>query len=289
MSSRSISSEALSPEQTLDLEKHRGEQATKRKESMWGAFKAIGVALAGTAVVGITVALVNLQIQETELDLEEKKFKAADQDAKRNQEHEYLQQYLNQALHDNLQRRIDFAHYVSSITLNEEMRELWTKYHKELEQELTDSRKDLKQKIRDLNEKLAASEQDSTTITRLRQEIDTLSRRLAPDISSRAPMLILRPKRTGNELLLEIERRRWSGAFHTASTYYCKFDLPAIGESKNAKQCWPITGPDSLMLRRVGEDEFDLEVAGRSVLGTNIVEGHDRTYIWREGTMINLF
>ena len=137
----------FTPEQKFELAKSRDDQKTRRHEVRWATYKAIGVALVGTAAVGVTGALVNYEIQNTQLaleqektrrqlELEEKKFEAANRDERRRQEQTYLQQFLSEALNEDIQRRIDFAQYVGSVTLNEEMRDLWTKYHKALENEL---------------------------------------------------------------------------------------------------------------------------------------------------------
>ena len=110
--------EGLTPEQKFELAKFREE--TQRHTSRWASFKAIGVALVGTAAVGGFGAYVNFEIQKTQLaleqektrrqlELEEKKFEAASRDERRRQEQTYLQQFLTEALSEDIQRRIDFA------------------------------------------------------------------------------------------------------------------------------------------------------------------------------------
>ena len=285
----SISIENLSPENLFEYAKHLEEQTTKRNESMWGAIKAIGVALAGTAAVGITATLVNFKIQETELaleeektkrqlQLEERKFEASDIDAKRVQEQNYLEQFLNQALHNNLQRRIDFAHYVSSVTLNKEMKVLWENYHGDLEAELTGSRADLKEKIAELERKLASAEEDTESVALLQREVDRLERRVALDTTPWVPNLTIRIVLEEGQLSLNIGYAEGSGLSRSASTGSCEFPVPVVGERKDVRDCFPTPRLDSALLTRVSAHGFELAVNGRKLLMAHLFEGKEITY-----------
>jgi hypothetical protein len=186
----------LSPEQRYELARTREAEQTKRHANRWSAIKAVGVAFVGTVIVGLTTTIVNYSIQRSNLaleeertsrilQLEERKFAAADRDARRRQEQEYLQSFVSDALNEDIQRRIDFAQYVASVTLSEDMRMLWQSYHKALEDELTDTRADLKLKVAELEQqRLLALEGDvanEQTIAQLQGEIRVLGNRLGKE------------------------------------------------------------------------------------------------------------
>ena len=256
---KSVQVDDLSSENRFELAKLVEELTSKRSQSIWSTIKAIGVALVGTAAVGITTTLVNLEIQTTELKLENAITNRQLQDAERRLEQEYLKEFVNLALHDDLQRRIDFAQYVSSVTLNEKMQNLWTKYHRKLETDLTDSRKDLKKKVAELEEKNGLGGEDSETIATLHGEIDALKRRVTPNTVSRERTATVEIRRTANELQLEISRGAQIGLFQTRSQYNCRIATPPPGASRNAQDCQPRPAPNPLLVHRSGDDEFTLE------------------------------
>lgn len=65
---------------------------------------------------GIFAAILNHQLQNRELEIEEK-----------NLQRDYLSKFINEALDDNLEKRVRFAHYFSSL-----LGEGWSKYHTDL-------------------------------------------------------------------------------------------------------------------------------------------------------------
>ena len=256
---KSVQVDDLSSENRFELVKLVEELATKRSQSIWSTIKAIGVALVGTAAVGITTTLVNLEIQTTELELEKAITNRQLQDAERKLEQEYLKEFVNLALHPDLQRRIDFAQYVSSVTLNEEMQNLWKKYHSKLETALTDSRAGLKDKVSELEQNIEDGGEDSETIAALQGEIAALKRRVTPNSASRERTATVEIRRTANELLLEVSRGDRVGVFQTRFQYNCRIDTPSPGASRNGQDCRPRPAPNSLLVHRSGDDEFTLE------------------------------
>lgn len=200
----------FSSEQKFELAKQQAELAVRRHEAIWSTLKAIGVALVGTAAVGITTAVVNYDIQQGELELKVEETRHELQIADRNQEQEYLQQFLEDALSVDIQRRVDFAQYVSSVTMNPEMRKLWVEYHTTLETELTNTRKDLEAKVKELDAALMSAEEDGSAselhIPALKSEVTNLSQRLSKELpsfdKSQVFMELARPAETREKLRL---------------------------------------------------------------------------------------
>jgi hypothetical protein len=77
-----------------------------------------------TVVVGIFGTIINYQIQRKKLELD-----------KQQREQEYLGKFIEQALDDNLEKRIRFAHYFASLTVSEGLRQKWNTYHADLRAE----------------------------------------------------------------------------------------------------------------------------------------------------------
>lgn len=155
----------------------REDLALKDKEIKWSTYKAIGVALATTTVVGAFTAFVNWQIQQREIRIKELE-----------QEQRYITQFREFALNENLQSRIDFALYVSHVATNDSLRALWRDYHTVLENTASETRADLKQ-ARDQLQSLYQESQEAQSrkdaeITALERQIDMLESQLTPRSSS---------------------------------------------------------------------------------------------------------
>lgn len=85
----------------------------------------LGKFLLGSVVVAIVTTSINAQIQNKQLELERLK---ADR--------EHLSQFTEQAMQDQLIKRLRFANYFATMTFSEDSRERWTEYSRQLEDEL---------------------------------------------------------------------------------------------------------------------------------------------------------
>ncbi|MGI9484778.1 MAG: hypothetical protein ACR2RF_02630 [Geminicoccaceae bacterium] len=121
----------------------QGQIRVAELSARWGAFKAIGVAVSTTTIVGVFATVLGNQFQNSQikieeektkrtLDLEKQEFDSQDKLARREQERAYLQAFMEEALGPEIPRRVDFAEYVSQVTLDSDIRKAWTKYHAEL-------------------------------------------------------------------------------------------------------------------------------------------------------------
>lgn len=77
--------------------------------------------LLGTIVIGFATTVVNWQIQWYQLQQEREK-----------REQEYLAQFIEQALDENLAKRLRFAQYFSQLNLADDAKERWSSYYKDL-------------------------------------------------------------------------------------------------------------------------------------------------------------
>jgi hypothetical protein len=100
------------------------EQSTQNLEKL-RLWIDLGKFLLGSVVVAIVTTSINAQIQNKQLELERLK---ADR--------EHLSQFTEQAMQDQLIKRLRFANYFATMTFSEESREKWTEYSSQLEQEL---------------------------------------------------------------------------------------------------------------------------------------------------------
>ena len=69
-------------------------------------------------------------------------------------EQEYIQQFVDEALSEDLQQRIDFAEYVAMVSTSPEMRTQWQDYHDLLEEKFEKTRADLRAKVIELSEEI---------------------------------------------------------------------------------------------------------------------------------------
>jgi hypothetical protein len=77
--------------------------------------------LLGTVVIGLVTTSVNWQIQWYQLKQEREK-----------REQDYLAQFIAQALDENLEKRLRFAHYFSQLTLTHDAKDRWSTYYQDL-------------------------------------------------------------------------------------------------------------------------------------------------------------
>ncbi|MBU0910165.1 MAG: hypothetical protein KJ717_11415 [Proteobacteria bacterium] len=115
------------------------EQEKKTRLQLWLSFWKFFL---GSVVIGILSVVLNNQIQSTEL-----KMKAQEQ------KNEYVSKFLTQAMDDNLDKRVRFAHYFAML-----LEDKWTGYYKELSEE---SKKE-QTKLNETKKKIA--ELDATRI-----------------------------------------------------------------------------------------------------------------------------
>ena len=124
----------------------------------------------GTVALGAFSIVINWQIQDQKLDLERQRH-----------EQEYLGDYVEQALDDNLEKRVRFAHYFSSLTLGSDLQNRWSAYHEDLVKEQT-SKQALLEQTREALAAEDARQQDSSVdaglLEELRQQVRTLTSEL---------------------------------------------------------------------------------------------------------------
>ena len=151
----------------------------RRYEIRWSAYKAIGVALVSTCVVGVFSAILNWQIQNKTLEIEREQTKRAQRITEFERQQEYLSQFTEYALTENLQSRLDFASYVAHVAMDESLRTLWRDYSATLQNKAAQTRTELAEARQDLRALVTetegtASEMDSE-MAALRQRIAAMT------------------------------------------------------------------------------------------------------------------
>ena len=86
--------------------------------------------LLGTVAIGVITATLNYQIQQKELILKEKDL-----------QQQYLKNFIEEALDENLEKRVRFSHYFSTL-----LQDKWIQYYTDLKTELSEKRVLLKEK-----------------------------------------------------------------------------------------------------------------------------------------------
>ena len=78
----------------------------------------------GSVVVVVISLVLNHQIKTRELEI-----------TQRQNDQNFLTEFIDRGLDDNLEKRIRFAQYFASLTLSKEQRDLWDEYYKDLKTE----------------------------------------------------------------------------------------------------------------------------------------------------------
>lgn len=128
-----------------------------------------------TLIVGVVTTIVNWQIQLYELKLERQK-----------REQDYIAQFLQQAMDENLDKRLRFAHYFSKLTLSADMNQLWNTYYNDLQgQELATKERItyLQEKLNKLRRKQRLNPLEEEQVTLLTSQIALLRKDLPLDVS----------------------------------------------------------------------------------------------------------
>ena len=90
----------------------------------------------GTAIVGLTTALLNWSIQSKQVELQNIKLESELNRKTLLAEQEYLDKFSRDALqHDQLQR-LRAAHYFSRLTTNVDLRRRWNVYYDEIKEDI---------------------------------------------------------------------------------------------------------------------------------------------------------
>jgi len=131
----------------------------------------------GTVAVGVITSVINWQIQIYQLQLDRQK-----------REQDYVAQFLEQAMDENLEKRLRFAHYFSRLTLSRDTNILWTRYHQDLQSQALDAQakiRDLRYQREALQSKSNLSDEEERQITLLEAQIETLEK----DFPGNTPLL----------------------------------------------------------------------------------------------------
>jgi lysozyme len=157
----------------------------KKYEIRWSAYKAIGVALATTTVVGLTTAFINMQLQNREITIKEFE-----------QEQSYLSGFTEFAIHDIYQTRISFAEYVSFAASSQTMRDRWKGY----KNQLVENEKRISNRLEKAKENKASDpERSEREIRRLEELIFSSSN------TSSLPNKAMKTSESGLDLIQQFE------------------------------------------------------------------------------------
>jgi hypothetical protein len=105
------------PDQLPPADEEQIEDRRLKRLGMWLGFAKF---VLGSVVVAVLSAVLNYQIQTRTVTIKAKE-----------QEKEYLKSFINQAMDDNLEKRLRFAQYFATL-----LKEGWTDYYKQLDKEL---------------------------------------------------------------------------------------------------------------------------------------------------------
>ena len=151
--------ETIGQPETVSDEVRLAEIELARDKARWEYRKAIWVAMIASLGVSFVTGIFQYgqKVREAALEdkkfsnslkLEESKFDFSSALELRQTSNAYLKDFLNEALGDNLERRVKFAEYFATMTEDDGLRSRWTNYHnrvnkiflKKIEEEKTKSR-----------------------------------------------------------------------------------------------------------------------------------------------------
>lgn len=139
----------------------------------------------GTVALGIITAVLNHQIQNRQLAAAEKI-----------QEQAYVEKFVVQALDENLEKRLRFAHYFSSL-----LKENWSNYYADIKNEYNQAASDLENKKAELS--VAEKEKNEDLVDKLQEEIG----RLQSEVERKNDVQVVRGSRDIDLLHPEMARR----------------------------------------------------------------------------------
>jgi hypothetical protein len=119
--------------------------------------------LLGTVALGVMSAVLNKQIQDRTLAMKEQE-----------QQQEYVKQFVSQALDDNLEKRVRFAHYFSSLLSGS-----WNAYYDGVTAEFLQQKEELA-KAREAEEIAKKADPTSPVVNSLQRQIQVLENNLTP-------------------------------------------------------------------------------------------------------------
>lgn len=148
--------------EALEKQASQSTAETRRLDRLrlWLGF---GKFLLGTVALGVMSAVLNKQIQDRTLAMKEQE-----------QQQEYVKQFVNQALDDNLEKRVRFAHYFSSLLSG-----AWNTYYDGVTAEFRQQKEELA-KAREAEERAKKEDPTSPVVDSLRRQIQVLENNLTP-------------------------------------------------------------------------------------------------------------
>lgn len=172
-------------EQRIEFEKLELERF-QAKLNFWKGIIVSGVV---ALVLGGTSTVLNYQISHREIELKREENKREAIMARQLAENEYLAKFVEEALGENLERRVRFAQYFATLTGEGDSRDRWQKYFEAVKGDFAALRKELEQKKREREIELSKENADKTALEGLDIEISTLQHQTIPVSQKNRPVL----------------------------------------------------------------------------------------------------
>lgn len=121
-------------------------QVTKARYSFWKTVITTGL-IGGTVAVATAIIDAGVRRYEVDLGQQQRMFELASEEQQQRlaleaqaleTELNFVTGYVNQALEQDISVRLLLAHYFSTVSTNEDVRDRWAEYHSQLEQTRTD-------------------------------------------------------------------------------------------------------------------------------------------------------
>ena len=155
-----------------DQKASRDNEALERYRIRFGLYKVI----LGTMIVGLAGVLIPGAIEYWKLQFEEDRKRLELRYAQEMQQRDYVRDFLDTALSQDIELRIRFAHYFQSLLQEDESQaKAWRTYYEELNKIREDGRGNIKEYSQELEELLRGKNRELKTelrILELRREID---------------------------------------------------------------------------------------------------------------------
>ena len=163
-------------ESTSEADFRLKELELKRYEARLNFWKAIVI----SGVVALLIAGLNHQISLRELNIEQEKTTRTLDREKQKTENAYLAQFLTEALGDNLERRVRFAHYFYTLTDDGKVRDRWKIYYDQLNDEFVVIQKKIQERDEELTMAKAETDVNKEKVAKLEAEIARLKADIRP-------------------------------------------------------------------------------------------------------------
>jgi len=124
-----------------------------------------------SVVIGGASLILNNEIQQTQLQQQKELQKTQLQLKKQEQEGSYLAQFVEHALNTDLETRIKFAHYFSTVTVTEDIKSNWMTYYDDLVKQRKLSIDALQERNQELRTELESKEANIQRVTELEKQI----------------------------------------------------------------------------------------------------------------------